>query len=375
MRKRKKIINFILLVILVFLVSLFSIIVYAVYFKLEVDSIYQYETTKLSTSTEIAQTDGTEEGEDITTVIEDVNKTVVGISKLEKVGGSILNQDSVTKLGLGTGVIISENGYILSNQHVAGNKYSTCYITMEDNQTIEGNVVWADSTIDLAIIKVDKVNLHYINFSDSDQIKVGQNVYAIGNPAGYEFQRSVTGGIISGLNRTIRLESESEKTYMQDLIQTDATINPGNSGGPLIDEKGEMIGINTVKITSAEGIGFAIPINVIKPVVQSFIESDKFEEANLGISGYDGDILRYIEFSDKFEDGVYIETIQKDGPCYNKGIKEGDIITKIDNVQLKTILELRRYIFSKKPGDEVNLELNRNGILLNIKIKLGSKVY
>ena len=374
MRRRKKFINFLLLLTLIFLVSLFSIIVYTVYFKLEIDSIQKYETTKLSTNSEIEKIEEKEQ-KDITNIIEEVNKTVVGISKIEKVGTSILSSDSVTKLGLGTGVIISENGYILSNQHVAGNKYSTCYITMENNDTLKGTVVWADSSIDLAVIKVNKFNLRYITLSDSDKIKVGENVYAIGNPAGYEFQRSVTKGIISGINRTIRLESETEKTYMQDLIQTDATINPGNSGGPLINEKGEMIGINTVKITSAEGIGFAVPINVIKPVIQAFLENDKFEEAYLGISGYDSDIMRYINFSEKFEKGVYIETINKDGPSYNKGINEGDIITKIDDVELKTILDLRKYIFSKKPEDEVNLELNRNGIILNAKVKLGSKVY
>ena len=123
--------------------------------------------------------------------------------------------------------------------------------------------------------------LKYANLGDSDKTVVGQSVYAIGNPIGYEFQRTVTSGIISGKDRTIKLEEKGQEVYMEDLIQTDATINPGNSGGPLINNSGEVIGINSVKITSAEGIGFAVPINSVKSVIDSFKTENKFEEARL----------------------------------------------------------------------------------------------
>ena len=123
---------------------------------------------------------------------------------------------------------------------------------------IIGSVVWADSDLDLAIVKINASKLKYLNLGDSDNVKLGQIAYAIGNPIGVEFQRTVTSGIISGVNRTIKIEDENGETYMEDLLQTDATINPGNSGGPLINENGEVIGINTVKIEEAEGIGFAV---------------------------------------------------------------------------------------------------------------------
>ena len=178
-------------------------------------------------------------------------------------------------------MIVSENGYILTNWHVAGEKYSTCYITLENAKTVNGNVVWSDKDLDLAIVKITASNLKYITLGDSDNIKIGQKAYAIGNPIGVEFQRTVTSGIISGINRTIKIDDENGESYMEDLIQTDATINPGNSGGPLINSKGEVIGVNSVKITNAEGIGFALPINIVKPVIQSFLENGKFEEANL----------------------------------------------------------------------------------------------
>lgn len=130
-------------------------------------------------------------------------------------------------------------------------------------------------------------NLQYITLGNSSDVKLGQIVYAIGNPIGFEFQRTVTSGIVSATNRTIILNEDEKSSYMENLIQTDATINPGNSGGPLVNESGEVIGINSVKITSAEGIGFAIPINIVKTIIQSFVTSGEFEEAYLGVFAYD----------------------------------------------------------------------------------------
>ena len=152
---------------------------------------------------------------------------------------------------------------------------------MNTSKTYTGTVVWSNSDIDMAIININERKLKYATLGNSDDTHVGQTVYAIGNPIGYEFQRTVTSGIISAKDRTIKLEENGEDVYMEDLIQTDATINPGNSGGPLINSKGEVIGINSVKITSAEGIGFAVPINTVKAVIESFSKTGKFDEARL----------------------------------------------------------------------------------------------
>ena len=161
---------------------------------------------------------------------------------------------------------------------------------------------------------------------------------------------------------------------MEDLIQTYATINPGNSGGPLINSKGEVIGINTVKITEAEGIGFAVPINIIKPVIESFSTNGNFEEAYLGIFAYDKSVIPYLDSNIEFDTGIYVAQILESGPTKNTGLKIGDIITKIDNISINKMSELRNYIYTKKVGDEVELSVLRNKREYNIKIKLGKKV-
>lgn len=161
---------------------------------------------------------------------------------------------------------------------------------------------------------------------------------------------------------------------MEDLIQTDATINPGNSGGPLINSKGEVIGVNSIKIQEAEGIGFAVPINIIKPIIESFSTNGSFEEAYLGIFAYDKQIASYLESGINFDNGVYVAQIAADGPSNLSAIKMGDIITKIDNISINKMSELRNYIYTKKPGDEVNLSLLRNKREYNVKVKLGKRM-
>ena len=306
-------------------------------------------------------------------VMEKVTATVVGISKLKNNGTSIFLQDGVSKLGLGTGVILSENGYILTNQHVCGSKYSNCYVTLENGDFYNGNVVWSDSDLDLAIVKIQALGLDPITIGDSDHIKIADPVYAIGNPIGLEFQRTVTAGIISGKNRTIKIDEEDKSSYMEDLIQTDATINPGNSGGPLINEKGEMIGINSVKITSAEGIGFAIPINIMKPVIEKMIQDNKFEEASIGIFAYDKGVIPYLDANIKLEKGIYVAQVEEKGAAMQAGLKVGDVITQIDTLQVNTMSDLRTYIYTKKPDDEVKLTILRNGKEQNVNLKLGKK--
>lgn len=192
---------------------------------------------------------------------------------------------------------------------------------------------------------------------------------------GFEFRRTVTSGIISAKNRTIKIEEENKSSYMTDLIQTDATINPGNSGGPLIYPNGDVLGINTVKISSAEGIGFAVPMNIIKPIIESFKSTGSFEEATIGIYAYDKEVIPYLNSDSNvnFEKGIYVAQITTNGPADNTELKEGDIITNIDNTSLNTMNDLRQYIYTKKPNDEVTLRITRGKINKEIKIVLGKK--
>lgn len=346
---------------------------FKMYQNIEITDNYSAEKTKVSTFYEQNVENLHEKGVSTADMIEKVNKSVCGISKLSNTGNSILSTATETELGLGTGIVVTSNGYILSNSHVTGEKYSTCYVTIEDKDTYAGTVVWSDSELDLSLIKIKDNNYLPAKIGNSGKIRVGETVFAIGNPIGYQFRRTVTSGIISALNRTIKLQENDKDVYMSDLIQTDATINPGNSGGPLINTKGEVIGVNSVKITSAEGIGFAVPIDVIKPVIESYYNTDNFEEANLGVYVYDESVSKYLNFKDKFSSGIYIAQIIKGGPADGKGIKEGDIITKIDDVYLNTVNDLRQYIYTKKPGDKVVLNVNKGKYTKDIEITFGKK--
>ncbi len=311
-----------------------------------------------------------QENKQISEIIEEVSTTVVGISKLKNNGTSIFLENSAEKLGLGTGIIVSEDGYILTNWHVAGDKYSQCYITLESGEEYTGNVLWANQDIDLAILKINTKGLQYAKLGNSNQVKVGENVYAIGNPIGHDFLRTVTKGIISAVNRTIKIEEEENISYMEDLIQTDAGINPGNSGGPLINVDGEVIGINSVKIASAEGIGFAIPINIVKPIIEKFINTGKFEEASIGIFAYDKEAVKYLDSNLKLNSGIYVVEVIKNSSAEKSGIKEKDIILKIDENEINTMGQLRQYIYMKNPKDKISLLIQRNGIQSVVDITL-----
>ena len=360
--------------IIILIIWILGFYVYVTYNNIEIyDSNYTTQRTQ-STIEEQTVEKVEEESKTVADVIEETVESVVGISKLKNTGSSIFSNSTESQLGLGTGVIVTENGYILSNEHVTGSKYSKCYVTLENGNNYNGTVVWSDSSIDLSIVKIEAKNLKYSILGDSDNVKIGETVYAIGNPIGFEFRRTVTSGIISAKNRTIKIEEEENISYMTDLIQTDATINPGNSGGPLIYPNGEVIGINTVKISSAEGIGFAIPINIVKPIIESYQNTGDFQEAKIGIYAYDTEVIPYLEtggVSSNFQEGIYVAEVTKNGPAESAGVKEKDIITKIDDVELKTMNDLREYIYTKKPNDEVTLKINRGKIKRDIVVKLG----
>lgn len=358
-------------ILLMIIASVSTLFLYKMYLNINVEND---QTPSVSDNTAIRLAANSEEKtEDITDTLEKVTKCVVGISKIKNKGDSILETTATEDLKLGTGIIISENGYIITNWHLAGNKYSSCYVTMEDGTVYNGNTIWADSDLDLAIVKISANNLKYLQLGDSDNIKIGETVYAIGNPIGIEFQRTVTKGIISGLNRTIKIEEEKNSSYMEGLIQTDASINQGNSGGPLINTKGEVIGINSVKIETAEGIGFAVPINIIKPVVESLANGGEFEEAYLGIFAYDKEVIKYLNNDVTFNEGIYVVKIAKDGPAAKTNLKTGDVITKIDGNSINRMSELRTYIYRKKPGEKITLTISRNSKELPIEVTLSKK--
>lgn len=372
-RKKSRAKSIALGILIIGILGTLLVYLYKVYNNIEIyKPNYQIERTK-STANKQTVENIKEESKKVSDVLEESLESVVGISKLKEAGTSIFSNSNESELGLGTGIIVTDNGYILSNEHVTGSKYSTCYITLESGNKYTGNVVWSDSDLDLSITKIDAKNLKYMKLGDSNNIKIGETVYAIGNPIGFEFRRTVTSGIISGKNRSIKLEENKNISYMSNLIQTDATINPGNSGGPLIYPNGELIGINTVKITTAESIGFAIPINVVKNVIESFKNSNTFEQSTLGIYAYDKNVIPYLNSNISFEKGIYVDQIVANSPASKADIKQGDIICSIDDIQMNTMNDLREFIYSKKPNEEITLKILRNKIVREVKVILGKK--
>ena len=360
----------IIVVIIIFIIVIITI--YSVYSTIDINS---YDNKNVQNVVRLSSTIEEKKNTDkqVTDLLEKSIDCVVGISKIKDMGNTIFLNDGVSKLGIGSGIIVTEDGYILTNEHVSGSKYGKCYVTFENGGNFPADVVWSDSDLDLSIIKINVKGLKAANLGDSNNIKIGEAVYAIGNPIGFEFQKTVTSGIISATNRTIKFDENDKTIYMSNLIQTDATINPGNSGGPLINLNGEVIGINSVKITSAEGIGFATPINIVKPIVEKFKIDGKFEEAEIGIFAYDKNVIPYLNNGIKFESGIYVENISNDSAVKNSGLKIGDIITKIDNRDLNKMNDLREYIYTKKPGDEVTLFILRNRKQIDLKINLVKK--
>lgn len=373
--KKRNLKTFLIVSSTLFLLYFIFSFVYITYIEKNNSSSPNYELQRMQSSlgTQTVENEITK-GTSVSNMIEIVSKSVVGISKLKNNNNSIFSANFSTELGIGTGIIVSENGYILSNTHVTGEKYSSCYVTLDNGNVYTANVVWSDTDLDLSICKINASGLTPVIFGDSSTIRVGQSVYAIGNPIGFEFRRTVTSGIISATNRTIRIQEDNLESYMTDLIQTDATINPGNSGGPLLLADGSVIGINTVKVSSAEGIGFAVPTNVIQPVIKSFIDSGSFVEAYIGISAYDANVIPYLSNSPRsFSSGIYVVQITTSSPASSSDLRVGDIINSVDNKELYTMNDLKSYIYSKKPGDTIVFNISRGKVNKDISIVLGKK--
>lgn len=275
----------------------------------------------------------------------------------------------------GSGVIYSQDGYIITNYHVISiaqeNKSSgkiSVYLSTNPEEAIEAKIIGFDEDYDLAVIKIDKTGLNAINFADSNDISVGDMAVAIGNPGGLDYMSSVSSGIISGLNRTIQLEG----TAQMKLIQTDAAINPGNSGGALVNSNGELVGINSSKISSEEyeGMGFAIPSNTVKKQVNNIINNKDKKYAYVGVkisTDYSSEDLKAMGYPA----GAVVESVDENSPADNAGIREYDIITKFGDTEITDYNSYNTERLKHKPGDTVNITVYRNGRTLSGQITLG----
>ena len=268
--------------------------------------------------------------------------------------------------GVGSGVIIDKKGYILTNNHVI-EKANKLKVTTTDGNMYEGNVVGADKQTDLAIIKIDsKDALSSAVLGNSDMLKIGQIVIAIGNPFGLDGGPSVTAGIISSLTRRLRFENG-----VMELIQTDASINPGNSGGPLVNTNGEVIGINTAKIPYAQGIGFAVPINVAKMIINDLITNGRVTNRPwIGISAIK--INRELANSYRLPSiqGALIAQIQDNSPAHKADLRKGDIVESIDGITIVDPYQISNHIRKLSIRDKIVIRINRYGKRIEKEILL-----
>jgi S1-C subfamily serine protease len=301
----------------------------------------------------------------VTAVAKKSMSSVVGITTVQVQRDFIWEREVE---GVGSGVIIDKDGYILTNSHVIGDgKAKRINVLFENGDKAEGEVLWFDPTIDLAVVKTNSRGLNAADLGNSDDLVVGELSVAIGNPLGLDFQRTVTSGVISGLHRSIRID---QYNIIEDLIQTDASINPGNSGGPLLNNKGEVIGINTAKVQTGEGLGFAIPINLAKPIVEEVIQKGDFTNVTIGIKPAEVELVeRQLGIELSPDTGIVVVEVTPNSPAQKSGLKAMDVITKIDNTKLDTVASLRKILYNYKEGDKAILTVNRDGKNMELEIE------
>ncbi len=312
---------------------------------------------------------------DFTVAAEQSIHTVVHVKNVSKVtmrnpimeyfygsGGGSQQQEQI---GTGSGVIISEDGYIVTNNHVIKDAQEI-EITLNNKKSYKAKLIGTDSKMDIALLKIDAgEKLPYNTFGDSDNVKVGQWVLAIGNP--YNLTSTVTAGIVSAKARDL------ETNGMQSFLQTDAAVNPGNSGGALVNSRGELIGINTMissQTGSYVGYSFAVPSNIARKIIEDIMEFGNVQRGILGVEG--GELTGIVskELGVKQSEGFYIKKVAKDSGAEKAGLTKGDIIVKLDNQKISSYSELSGYINTKRPNDEIQVTIIRNDNTKIVAVKL-----
>lgn len=305
-----------------------------------------------------------EEGPGLVAVVEQVMPAVVGVNKHLLISGDL--EGVLEEVESGSGLIIAADGYIVTNHHVIDGA-DRISVVIPGKGSYEAELIGQDPLTDLAVLKIDEIDLKHVLFGDSSQTKVGETVLAFGNPLGY-FQQSVTAGIISAVKRQVRVPGSD---YAYSFLQTDALVNPGNSGGPLVNVQGETIGINTAKISlvGVEGIGLSIPSNTVQRVVKDIIEQGKVRRPHLGVI-----IEDWLEYGDEQpERGVLIRDIAPDSAVDRAGLQSGDIIVAINGEEIYYLALLFDTLFSYYPGDTVIVEYYREGMRLEAAVTLGER--
>src|ERR671926_1057986 len=301
------------------------------------------------------------------------------ISAVDKVSKSVVNIASVRMLhdqlfrifpveGVGSGVIIDEKGYILTNNHVIDDA-ERLRVTLPDGKVLRGKVAGSDETTDLAVLKVESEQpLPAAQLGNSDDLKTGQIVIAIGNPFGLTGGPAVSAGIVSSLNRSIQTRSG-----VLELIQTDAAINPGNSGGPLVNTKGEVIAINTANMPYAQGIGFAVPANTVKSILNELIDKGKVTRPWIGIAStrVTPQLARYYRLPSN--EGALVAGVEPYSPADDAGLRKGDVIEQIDGTKIEDPSQIASHIRKKQVNERLVLTVNRYGRQIQVPVQVDER--
>lgn len=342
------------------------------------------EAVKTNSSTEQSST-AVEITTDVTKAVEEVADAVVGITNLQA-GSDFWSQTPGQEqaVGTGSGVIYKNEGgtaYVVTNHHVIEGA-NGIEVTLSDGSKVEANLVGSDIWTDLAVLKMDGANVPDVaEFGDSDVLKQGETVIAIGNPLGLDFSGSVTTGVVSGTDRAVPvdLDGDGQEDWQAEVLQTDAAINPGNSGGALVNLAGQLIGINSMKIaTSAvEGIGFAIPINSARPVIESLEANGEMVRPAMGVTLLDlAQVPRTyraetLKLPEDVTEGVVVNSVVAGSAAAKAGMEQFDVIVEMDGEAVGDIIELRKHLYNeKKIGDTLAVKAYRNGELIDFELEL-----
>ncbi|GKW46136.1 S1C family serine protease [Planococcus sp. NCCP-2050] len=350
----------------------------------EEESANTSEAVKTNSSTEQSST-AVEITTDVTQAVEEVADAVVGITNLQA-GSDFWSQTPGQEqaVGTGSGVIYKNEGgtaYVVTNHHVIEGA-NGIEVTLADGSKVEATLVGSDIWTDLAVLEMDGANVPDVaEFGDSDVLKQGETVIAIGNPLGLDFSGSVTTGVVSGTDRAVPvdLDGDGQEDWQAEVLQTDAAINPGNSGGALVNLAGQLIGINSMKIatSSVEGIGFAIPINSAMPVIESLEANGEMVRPAMGVTlldlaqvpqTYRQETLNLPEDVTK---GVVVNSVVADSAAAKAGMEQFDVIVEMDGEAVGDIIELRKHLYNEKEiGDTLAVKAYRNGELMDFELEL-----
>ena len=332
--------------------------------------IYYFPNTIVKTENKVEKVVNVNE-EGISSGIDNIYNAVVVVENYKK--GKLV--------GIGSGFIYSEYGYIMTNHHVIDSA-DEIKVTLTSGESVESKVIGSDNLADIAVLQIDKMYAKNIaKIGNSSDSKVGDTVFTIGSPMSSDFSGTVTRGILSGKNRMVEVSvgSSSSKDWIMNVMQTDAAINPGNSGGPLCNVSGEVIGINSMKIVQSEieGIGFSIPIEDALQYANKIVKGEKIQRPFLGVQMADVSTSNYylsrqgINIDSSITSGVIVISTTNDGPSGVAGIQKGDVIISIGKYTVKNVAQLRYYLYKYEPNNEVEIKVMRGQKEKTFKVKLG----